>query len=379
MELRQEEAIRLAASPAASRFAAMAELEIPMDDGSVRGFRGWRCRHDMGFERSIGSIRVEPGLDQAEIDRHAFAGLMQAAFLRLPYGGACGGIDADPRRLSPAELGRLARCFVQAFPDMAATSRSAFSGGLAGTVLSGWMDGGRRSLRLGEGGIARPRPNREEAVALGAFTLIGEMGGAPGRWALWGCDQPSLLLARRLCAAGWDLTGVSDRRGAVVNPWGLTPSELACSMANPEGVASMAGERATALAGSPLDGGVELVVVADREGPDATTLGAAGCRMVVELVPGGLGREVEAELAALGIAVVPEIVATAGQSLLAHLGWLGRRWRRDWSQADIEARLRRRMGGLCGDAVPLRRDAATAEALRFIGAARAAGPNLLAV
>jgi glutamate dehydrogenase/leucine dehydrogenase len=101
--------------------------------------------------------------------------------------------------------------------------------------------------------------------------------------------------------------------------------------------------------------------------------------MVVELVPGGLGREVEAELAALGIAVVPEIVATAGQSLLAHLGWLGRRWRRDWSQADIEARLRRRMGGLCGDAVPLRRDAATAEALRFIGAARAAGPNLLAV
>lgn len=351
-----------------------------MDDGSVRCFDAWRCRHDLGFERSIGTIRIEPGLTPADIDREAFAGLMQAAFLRLPYGGACGGVDADPRLLSPAELMRLARGFAQAFPDMAVTARSAFSGGLAGTVLSGWVDGGSRSLRLGVDGGPRPGLSREEAIALGAFDLISRFGGAPGRWALWGCDQPSLLLARQLCAAGWDLTGVSDRRGAVVNAWGLTPSELACAMANADGVASMAGERGTAPAASPLDGGVELVVVADREGPDAAALGSTGCRMVVELVSGGIGRQTEAELAARGIVVLPEIVATSGRSLLAHLGWLRRRWRRDWTDGDLKDRLLQRMRGVAEEgAAAAGRAEATAGALRFIGAARAAGQSLLAV
>lgn len=351
-----------------------------MDDGSVRCFNAWRCRHDQGFERSIGTVRIEPGLTPADTDREAFAGLMQAGSLRLPYGGACGGIDADPRLLSAAELERLARCFVQAFPDMAATGRSAFSGGLAGTMLSGWVDGRGRSLRLGVGGEMHSRLGREEAIALGAFIHIRRFAGQPGRWALWGCDQSSLLLARQLCAAGWDLTGISDRRGAVVNPWGLTPSELACAMVNPDGVASMAGERGTVQAASPLDGGVELVVVADREGPDAAALGSTGCRMVVELVPGGIGRRTEAELAARGIVVLPEVVATSGQSLLAHLGWLRRRWRRDWTDGDLKDRLQQRMRAMVeGRVGPSGRAEATAEALRFIGAARAAGRSLLAV
>ncbi|WP_068433630.1 Glu/Leu/Phe/Val dehydrogenase dimerization domain-containing protein [Magnetospirillum sp. XM-1] len=358
----------------------MVELDIPMDDGSVRCFSAWRCRHDLGFERSIGTVRIEPGLTPADTDREAFAALMQAGSLRLPYGGACGGIDADLRRLSTAELGRLARCFVQSFPDMAATGRSAFSGGLAGTLLSGWVDGGGRSLWLGIEGGTPSRLGREEAIALGAFTQIRRFAGKEGRWALWGCDQSSLLLARRLCALGWELTGVSDRRGAVVNAWGLTPSELACGMANVDGVVSMAGERGSVSADTPLDGGVELVVVAGREGPDAAALGGTGCRMVVELVPGGISRRTEAELAARGIVVLPEIVATSGQSLLTHLGWLRRRWRRDWTDGEMKDRLLQRMHAMAeGDEGPTGRAEATAGALRFIGAAQAAGRSLLAV
>lgn len=378
--MRQEEAAMFAVAPVGSRCAVVVELRIPMDDGSVRSFNTWRCRHDLGFERSIGTVRIEPGLTPADADREAFARVMQAGSLRLPYGGACGGIDADLKMLSAAEQARLARGFLQAFPDMAATGRSAFSGGLAGTLLSGWIDGGGRSLRLGGEGRAHSRVTREEAIALGAFTLIRRFARGSRRWALWGCDQSSLLLARHLCAAGWELAGVSDRWGAVVNPWGLTPSELACAMADGKGVVSMSGERGTVPAATPLEGGVDLVVVAGREGLDAAALGGTGCRMVVELVPGGIDRRTEAELAARGIIVLPEIVATSGQSLLPHLGWLRRRWRRDWTDGDLRDRLLRRMRAMAaGGEVPTGRNEATAEALRFIGAAQAAGRSLLAV
>ena len=81
-------------------------VPVRMDDGHVEVFDGFRVQHNTGLGPFIGSTRIEPDLKLDEL--RALAGWMtwKCALLGVPFGGACGGICADPRDLSVGELER---------------------------------------------------------------------------------------------------------------------------------------------------------------------------------------------------------------------------------------------------------------------------------
>lgn len=343
-----------------------ATLDVVMDDGRARTFRAWRSRYDMGFSRALGAVRLVPGDTGDTVDQRAFATAMQAAALRLPYGGACGGVEADAHHLSRGELSRLAWAFVARFPDFGVTRPG-------GTVLSGWRCRDQRTLRFGlEPGTSHPM-TWEEAVGVGAFALIRAACPCPGKWVLHGCDQVSIHLARLLTVAGWKLVGVSDHDTSVCNRWGLPPSELACAMADTTGLASLVGERGTRRAETPFDEQASLVVVAAEQRLSEAAAAELRCRVVVELGLGGVVPKVADILARRGIAVVPEIAATAGGTIFAHLAGLQRRLGLRWSRTDMLSRLAARMQELSGLPPQAMGQDLPAKAVDFIHASRAGG------
>src|SRR5262245_53644857 len=95
---------------------AILEVAIPlrMDDGSLKIFRGYRVRHSDARGPGKGGIRYHPHVDLDHVKALSFWMTMKCAVVDIPFGGAKGGIEVDPKALSRLELERLSRGFIQA-------------------------------------------------------------------------------------------------------------------------------------------------------------------------------------------------------------------------------------------------------------------------
>src|SRR5438045_3867389 len=88
-------------------------LPIKRDDGAVEVFSGYRVQHHLTLGPTKGGLRYHPDVALGEVAALAMWMSWKCALTGLPYGGAKGGVECDPRKLSIAELERLTRRFTQ--------------------------------------------------------------------------------------------------------------------------------------------------------------------------------------------------------------------------------------------------------------------------
>ena len=84
-------------------------IPVEMDDGSVTIFRGYRVQHSNLLGPYKGGVRYDESVDLDSM--RGLAGLMtlKCTLAGLPFGGAKGGVNANPHKLSHNELVRLTR------------------------------------------------------------------------------------------------------------------------------------------------------------------------------------------------------------------------------------------------------------------------------
>src|SRR5260221_9846127 len=88
-------------------------LPIHCDDGTVKVFAGYRVQHHLTLGPTKGGLRYDPDVTLGEVAALAMWMSWKCALTGLPYGGAKGGIECDPRKLSMTELERLTRRYTQ--------------------------------------------------------------------------------------------------------------------------------------------------------------------------------------------------------------------------------------------------------------------------
>ena len=86
-------------------------IPIIMDDGSLRIFEGHRIHHLTIRGPGKGGIRYSPDVNINEIKALAMWMTWKTSLLKLPLGGAKGGIKVETKSLSRGELERLTRRF----------------------------------------------------------------------------------------------------------------------------------------------------------------------------------------------------------------------------------------------------------------------------
>src|SRR3990170_5988047 len=88
-------------------------VPVRLDDGHLRVFAGFRVQHNGARGPYKGGIRFHPGVDLDEV--RALASLMtwKTAVIDVPFGGAKGGVQCDPKVMSVREKERLTRRFTQ--------------------------------------------------------------------------------------------------------------------------------------------------------------------------------------------------------------------------------------------------------------------------
>ena len=88
------------------------QIPVSLSDGKTHVFSGYRVQHNGARGPYKGGIRFHPEVDLDEV--RALASLMtwKTAIANVPYGGAKGGVNCDPKELERNELEKVARSFM---------------------------------------------------------------------------------------------------------------------------------------------------------------------------------------------------------------------------------------------------------------------------
>jgi len=84
-------------------------IPVPLDDGRLEVFTGYRVQHSIARGPAKGGIRYAPDVTLDEVRALASWMTWKCAVTNVPFGGGKGGIICDPTLLSPGELERMTR------------------------------------------------------------------------------------------------------------------------------------------------------------------------------------------------------------------------------------------------------------------------------
>lgn len=333
-------------------------LMIRMDDGSRRSFRAWRCRYDDTRGPTKGGIRFHPDAKEDEVITLAFWMTFKCAVVGLPYGGAKGAIQVDPHSLTKGELERLSRAYVHAFANMIGPNRDIPAPDVyTNAMIMGWMADEYANV------VGHPCPDvitgkpiplggslgRDDATARGGFYVLNhlaeELGcnGGTRRAVIQGMGNAGSHMAEMLHAAGWQIIGMSDSRGAIYDPSGLFPSAVLRAKQEQGSVVAMAGREGVREI-SPdelLTLECELLVPAALEEMiNADNAEHIQARVILELANGPVTPAADHILARKGIAVLPDILANAGGVTVSYFEWVQNRQGYYWTLDEVHSRLK---------------------------------------
>jgi glutamate dehydrogenase (NAD(P)+) len=282
----------------------------------------------------------------------------KCALLRLPYGGAKGGIRCDPTALSQRELERLTRRFTSELiqsigpqtdipaPDMATNEQT-----------MAWMMDAYSMQK----GYAVPEVVTGKPISLGGSLFRREATGAgvvmcaeracerldmplsDQRCVVQGFGNVGGVAATELHARGATVIAVSDISGGLHAPDGLDIPELHeyvaehGSLAGYEGGVRLTNEELLEL---PCD---VLVVAAREDQLTGDNAGRVHARLIVEGANGPTTLEADAIFAERGIRVVPDILANAGGVTVSYFEWVQDLGRLFWDRDEIRIKLADKM------------------------------------
>jgi glutamate dehydrogenase (NAD(P)+) len=333
------------------------EVVIELDSGQIGNFIGYRVQHDDARGPYKGGLRYHPLVDQDEARSLASLMTWKTALVDLPYGGAKGGINCDPTKLSRGELERLTRKFIEKIHDMIGPVKDipAPDMGTDAQVMAWIMNeygkfaGFNPACVTGKPVEFHGSEGREAATGYGVAIITREILTRVGKavagssFAIQGYGNVGSHTARFLWRQGAKIVAVSDAYGGVTNTSGLDIAELDRHVAVARKVVGFKGGEPTTneqLLLLPVD----VLIPAALGGVfDRTMAQLVQARMIIEAANSPTWPEADEVFNARGIPVVPDILANAGGVIVSYFEWVQNlqhfRWPLEQIQREEEKRL----------------------------------------
>jgi glutamate dehydrogenase (NAD(P)+) len=329
---------------------------VGMDDGSTRVFTGYRIWHNVTRGPAKGGIRYHPATGLDEVRALAMWMTWKCACVKIPYGGAKGGVTCDPKAMSTRELERLTRRFTTEIADMIGPDSDipAPDVNTNAQVMAWMMDTYSMHRGYSVPGVVTGKPvsiggseGRSEATGRGVVYTIQECAKVLGmdldgtRVVVQGFGNAGQAVARFIQELGAQVIAVSDTRGGIFNGDGL---DLVNVTRHKEETGSVAGAPRTRSIGEAdlLALECDILVPAALEGViTAQNAGQIRARVVAEAANGPTTPEADDLLRERGVTVIPDILCNAGGVTVSYFEWVQDREEFFWSVDEINARLRR--------------------------------------
>jgi glutamate dehydrogenase (NAD(P)+) len=327
-------------------------------------FTGYRVHHNTSRGPSKGGIRYHPAVTLDEVKALAMWMTWKCAVVDIPFGGAKGGVVVDPRLLSMGELERLTRRYAYEILPFIGPERDipAPDLGTDEQIMAWIMDTYSTREGFSVPGVVTGKPmsiggsaGRRMATARGVMYItlatlkrLG-MSVEDARVVVQGFGNVGGGTVQLLHEQGCRIVGVSDVKGGVRNPKGLSPRGLLALHARGGSVGDYEG-------GDPvtneelLELDCDVLIPAAIEGQitdeNADRIKAS---VIVEAANGPTTPEADEILEERGVRIVPDILANAGGVTVSYFEWVQDLQALYWSEDEVNNRLRMIMEKAYGD------------------------------
>jgi glutamate dehydrogenase (NAD(P)+) len=319
-------------------------------DGTIDVIHAWRVEHSQHKLPTKGGIRYSSHVDEEEVKALAALMTYKCAVVDVPYGGAKGAVQIDPKQLTAEEVERITRRYTHELikknfigpgidvpaPDYGTGERE--MAWVLDTYLAmnpGTLDGLGcvTGKPVTQGGVR----GRREATGRGLFfalreaTSLGEdmkaLGLTPGlegkRVVVQGLGNVGYHVARFCHEGGCLLTGIAEYEGAIASDHGLDPDAVVAHRKSTGSILGFPGARDLAHTADALELECDILIPAALEnvltGENAPRVKA---KIILEGANGPTMPDAEAVFREKGVMVIPDIYANAGGVTVSYFEWL---------------------------------------------------------
>jgi len=328
---------------------------VRMDDGSIRVFTGYRVQHNESRGPFKGGIRYHQQVDIDEVKALSAWMTWKTAVVDVPYGGAKGGIIANPKIMSVGEIERMTRRYASEIsliigPEKDIPAPDVNTGGremawimdtismMKGFAVPGVVTG--KPLEIG-GSLGRP-----EATSRGLVFTVREAAKKTGldlkgaTVAIQGYGNVGAF-AHKLIERdfGSKVIAVTDSKGGIINENGLKYDEVIAHKKKTGSVIGFPGSKPVSneeilelKVDVLLPCALENVLTKDNAGNVKAKISGEGAN-------GPNTIEADEILHKNGVLVLPDILANAGGVTVSYFEWVQNLYNFAWTEEEVNERL----------------------------------------
>lgn len=337
------------------RRALIVSVPVRMDDNSMKVFPGYRVQHNQVLGPFKGGIRYHESVTLSEVAALAALMTFKNSLLNLPLGGAKGGVQVDPNKLSARENEALTRRFTSEIAPFIGPDRDipAPDVGTSAQSMAWMLDQYSTESGFSQTGVVTGKPieiggsaGREAATGLGVVYTTEKalekknMNIKNVTMAIQGFGKVGMHAAIEAHALGARVVAVSDVNNAIYNHEGLNIPEVVNHYLRTGKLSGYAGAQAISnddlLA---LD--VEVLAPCALDGTiNSHNVEGIKARIIVEGANGPVTANANEVLSAKKTFIVPDILANGGGVVVSYFEWVQDISWLFWDEHQVREKLR---------------------------------------
>jgi len=330
-------------------------LPVKRDNGTTVVFEGYRVQHSLSTGPSKGGLRFHQDVTLGEVAALAMWMSWKCSLVGLPFGGAKGGVIVDPFNLSPGELERLSRRYMQemlpflsphvdiAAPDMGTNEQ----------VMAWMMDTYSNHVGHVEPAIVTGKPislggseGRREATGRGVAHLVKaylddlKIPISQATVAVQGFGNVGSESALALAEYGAKIIALSDHTAAYHNPRGLDVKKAIDYVRfnrvlhDFDGGEAITNEQLLELPCTVLVPAAVERVITEANAP------RLHCRLLAEAANGPTTNGADRVLDARDdLEIIPDVLCNAGGVIVSYFEWLQNLQSYYWTRDEVMTKL----------------------------------------
>lgn len=334
-------------------------IPLTMDDGILQLFVGYRIQHNDLHTPIMGGIRYHPTVDENELGALAENMTWRAALVRIPVGGAMGGVRCDPKNLSKWELRRITQKYIARIhnilgphSDIPAPDVNTNSEVMSWILQEyGLRHGHNFACVTGKPGYLEGLMDPHKAASKGAAIVLSKHLGDHGHSlngmevVVQGFGNVGSTLALELAERGCEIVAVSDIDSGIAGQNGgglhvpklLKHVEETGSVANFPGAMTIDREKVLSLE-------CDILVTAAMEcAINESNADEIKASIIAEAANLPTTFEADAILERKGITVLPDILTNAGATICSYFEWKHNLHAKSTQDGDPDIELFRRL------------------------------------
>lgn len=335
-------------------------VEVPFtrEDGTKQKVLGYRMQHNNWRGPYKGGLRFHPQVSEDEAKALSLWMTIKNTVIDVPFGGGKGGLQINPRDMSPIELEQVTRAFTREIAEHIGPTVDvpAPDVNTNGQVMA-WIadEYGDTAVVTGKALDNGGSQGRTQATGLGGIYALLEyftlhhIDPKTQTMAVQGFGNVGVYAAYFAVEQGIKVVAIADSKNTIVSEYGFSDIMALESAKRQTGslakaAASLGIDCQVLPADSIFSQSVDVLTPAALEAAitvqNAKSIQAT---IILELANGPVTTEADEMLAKKKVTIIPDVLANAGGVAVSYYEWYQNKHNQTWSEQKVFAKLKTQM------------------------------------